>query len=332
MAIANSTIFSKVNRYLKLRRELLAHLSKHPDDWRKFQGTFNSKLDLISMDILQFERENISNESMIYRFKRIFEKRYRYYFLHGEYPKWSYEKPFGYAGDFKIIDDIYRNQPRTVGFDGLWDYYYQQMTASRATRMRKEDIKNIITDFIRNHKNQDIRIMNLGSGPAREIKELLETDSKKIFLRVIFDCYDFDARAIDYAKKLVNEARNVNFLQKNIIRIALKKEVKEEIPEDYDLIYSVGLFDYLDEKIAVRLVINLKKLLRKNGMLVIANFDGKYNNSSAGLMEWATEWYLIYRNQDELKKIFINAGFLPKNLQITPQANKLIFYCLANNR
>ncbi len=332
MRSTNPSLFSKVRDYIKLSQELQAHLSKYPDDRPKFQEIFNSTVEQISLDILQFEKENIEkSESKVYKLKKIFEKRYRRYFLYGELPKQVFEKPFGYAGDFKIIDAIYQNQPRTTGFDGLWDHYFQQMTASKATRERKEDFKRIILDFVKTHKNQNIRIMNLASGPARVIKELLETDSERHFSKVIFDCYDFDIRAINYAKKLLNNASNVNFFQKNAIRLALKKDIKQEISRDYDLIYSAGLFCYLDERVGVRLASNLKKLLKKNGIVVIlvSNVRDKYSNSSAGLMEWATEWDLIYRTEDEFKKIFLDAGFLPENLQIVPQHSKVMQYCFA---
>jgi hypothetical protein len=267
----------------------------------------------------------------VYKLKKIFEERYRPYFLYGEYPKWSYEKPFGYPGDFKIIDDIYQNQLRTIGFDRLYDNYFQQLTAAKAIRERKEDFKKIILDFVKKHGNRNIRIMNLASGPAREIKELIDGNSNNLFSRVIFDCYDFEIRAIDYAKRLLNGVVNVNFFPKNAIRLALKKDIKQEIPQDYDLIYSTGLFDYLDERVAVRLVGNLKKLLKKDGIMIISNATDKYNNSSAGWMEWVADWYLIYRTEPEFKKIFIDAGFPPDDIQIIVQNSKVMQYCFASS-
>jgi len=332
MTITRSSLFSEVKYYLKLSQEFQSRLSKYPHDWPQFQEIFNLTVEKIAVDILQFEKENINKfEAKVYKLKSIFEKRYRRYFLYGEFPKWVFEKPLGYAGDYRIIDDIYVNQPRTIGFDRLWDNYFQQMVASKATRERKEDLKRSILDFVTKHRGRDIRIMNLASGPAREIKELLEADSDKLFSNVIFDCYDFEVRAIDYAKQLLNGASNINFFSKNAIRLALKKDIKKEIPWDYDFIYSAGLYDYLDDRVTVRLTSNLKRLLRKDGMMVIANFGDKYSNSSAGLMEWATEWYLIYRAGDALEKIFLNAGFSPKNLKIIPQQGKVIQYCFANN-
>jgi len=331
MIYTEQTLFSKVKYYRKLREELIGYLLKYPHDWQKFQEMFNSSVNKIYTDILNFEKDNIyKSESKVYKFKKIFETRYKHYFLYGEYIKWSFEKPFGYAGDFKIIDDIYQNQPCTTGFDRLWDNYFQQLAAPKAVRERKEDFKEIILSFIKDRKNQNIRIMNLGSGPATEIKEMLDNDSEKFLSGVIFDCYDFDIRAIDYAKKLLNGANNVNFFQKNAVRLALKKDIKNEISRDYDLIYSTGLFDYLDETITVRLLNNLKKILKEGGVIAISNVGNKYNNPSAAWMEWVADWYLVYKTEFELKKIFLNAGFSAKNLQITPQRNKVMLYCIAS--
>lgn len=332
MNTSNATFFSRVKHYIKLSQELQSHLSKRPDDCPRFQEVFNAKVDEVSQNILDFEKINVvKDEARVYKLKRIFEKRYRHHFLYGDYPKWTYNKPFGYAGDFKIIEDIYKNQPKTKGFDRLWDNYFLQLAAAKATRERKSDFKKIIHEFIKKRKYKNCRIMNLASGPAREIKELLESDSSNHFSRVSFDCYDFDNRAIDYAKRLLNNARNVNFFQKNVVRLALKKDIKLDIPNDYDLIYSTGLFDYLDERVAMRLVRNLKKVLKKDGIILISNVRDKYSNSSVGLMEWATEWYLIYRTEEEFKKIFIDAGFSSKNLKIVPQHSKVMQYCFASN-
>lgn len=322
-------LFATINRYRKLRSELQDYLSKHPDGWLKFQEKFNTILDEFSQDILRFEKDNIAkSEDKVYQLKKIFEKRYRKYFLCGDFVKWSFEKPFGYPGDFKIIDDIYLNQPHTVGFDRLWDNYFQQLSASKATRERKEDFKKIIFDFVKQCKSENVRIMNLASGPVREIKELLEVEPN-IFSKVTFDCYELDDNAISYAQKLLDSDKNVNFIKKNAIRLALKKDVKQEVINEYDMIYSAGLFDYLDERIATRLIINLKKTLKKDGVMCISNYTDKHSNSSAYLMEWVAEWNLIYRNKEDFRQLFLNAGFSPSQIKIMLQDSKVMQYCFA---
>jgi SAM-dependent methyltransferase len=292
---------------------------------------FNSTLDKVYADILEFEKENINkSELKIYKLKKIFEERYRQYFLHGDLIRWCMEKPLGYAGDFKIIDDIYRNQSATAGLTRLWDNWFLELSACRSVRERKEDFKKLILDFAQRHRNKDIRVMNLASGPAREIKELLEADVNGLFSKTTFDCYDFEMKAIEYARGILGGGfGNVNFFQKNALRLALEKAIEEDISYKYDLIYSSGLFDYLDERVAARLVGNLRKILKKDGIIIIATARDKYSNSSAAWMEWVVEWYLIYRTEDEFRRIFLDAGIRDGDLQIIVQKSRIMQYCLA---
>lgn len=330
MSISNFNIFSRIKNYRKLSKEIQAVLVKNPGDASKFQEIFNLTVDRIYQDIMNFERENIDKfELDVYRLKKIFEKRYRSYFLYGEYIKWCAEKPLGYAGDFKIIDDIYRNEVHTSGFDGLWDNWFQQLAASKSVRQRKDDFRNMIIGYLKEHPERNLRFMNLACGPAREIKELSDLDSGKNFSRATFDCYDQDNNALVYAKQLLSDSGNVNFFQKNAIRLALKKDIKDEIPYKYDLIYSTGLFDYLNERLAVRLLKNLKVLLKPEGLILISNARDKYSNSSSMWMEWIGEWYLIYRTEEEFKNLFLGAGFHPDNVQIISQQDKVMQYCVA---
>ena len=327
MPTKSLSLFSEVKQYRSMSREMQGHLLRHPHDFARFQQEFNATVEKISVDLLRFELECIEKyEARVYRFQKIFRKRYRDEFLFGDLTKWTYKKPYGYAGDFHIIDNIYQNIVKTTGFDGLWDTYYLQMTACRATRGRKDELKKVILEVARKKQNADIRIMDLASGPARGIRELLDADTEKLISRVAFDCYDLDTNAIGYAKRLLNNAPNVTFLQKNAIRIALTKDIRSEIPIEYDLIYSAGLFDYLDARVAVRLISNLKRLLKKDGIMVIANFGDKATNTSAGLMEWVTEWYLIYRSEAEFRKIFLDAGVPADNLTIVSEQGGVILY------
>ena len=218
MDTKNFNIFSRIKNYRELSKEIQGVLLKNPDDAHKFQEIFNLTVDRIYQDILDFEKDNIEKfESEVYKFKKIFEKRYRHYFLFGEYIKWCFEKPYGYSGDFKIIDDIYQNQVRTKGFDSLWDNWFQQLVASKSVRTRKEDFKKFILDFMEKRMDKSVRIMDLACGPAREIKELLESDRADLFEKTVFDCYDFDIGALNYAKQLLKNCHNINFLQKNYV-------------------------------------------------------------------------------------------------------------------
>ena len=69
----------------------------------------------------------------------------------------------------------------------------------------------------------------------------------------------------------------------------------------FDLIYSAGLYDYLDTRLATRLTAKLFGLLSPGGRLTYTNFAADI--ASIGIMEAATDWWLIYRSAAETRAL-----------------------------
>ena len=328
----NASFGKKIKLYKKRALEVENYLRKHPNEWGKFQDEFNSEMNNIFRDIMNFEKDNLSKgeNEKVDKLKKIFRKRLRHLFVRGIYSKWTVDKPLGYAGDYKIMDDIYQNNPTTTGYARLFDNYYQMTSMCVGVRNRKEDFKHLIIDFVNKRYKKPINIMNLGCGSSREIKEILRS-STSLRKDVFFDCYDFEAKAINFAKKLFKGIPKVKFIQKNILRIAAAKNVKKEINKKYDLIYAIGFVDYLNKKITTRLIHNLKKLLKTKGILMIANVRDKYSNPTFHYMDWAGEWELIYRTDNEFKKLFTKAGFKEKELRVQYEQQGIMQYIIATN-
>lgn len=327
------SLLKKIKKYREVAQEIKTFLDKHPHEWGRFQSEFNQEVNGIFREIMDFEKERLSkgDEESVYKLKRLFMNRLRKDFLHGEYIRWSLEKPYGYAGDFRIIDMIYLNQPKTAGFDRLYDNYFQNSAASVATRNRKEDFKRIIKQFVTNSgKESSIQIMDLASGPCRDLKEIWE-ENRPIFVKAVFDCYDSDEQAIAHAKSLMAGFENVNYFKQNVVRLALLRNIEKVFHKKYDLIFSTGLFDYLDERIAVRLISNLKQILLPSGVVVISNYTEKYGNPSLHFMECVGDWNLIYRTKEEFLKIFIDSGFTSSNLNLEYEQQGIMQYCFAQN-
>ncbi len=326
------SIRTLVKAYKKRAQEIESYLSKKPGEWGRFQSEFNSEVNKVFRDIMNFEKEMLANnqEAKVYKLKQLFVKRFKDMFARGEFCQWSIRKPFGYAGDFKIIDDIYQNNPKAEGFDRLFDNYFQMSSISVAVRNRKEDFKRFIVSYINSSKKNNLRIMNLASGPCREIKEII---SNNIFpgKNIIFDCYDNDSNSIEYAKALLGNPVNVSFTKENALRIAFRKDITNLIDKKYDFIYSTGLFDYFEEKVAIRAVENLRELLRPEGAMAIATVRDKYSNPSVHFMEWAGDWNLVYRDDDNFRKIFLEAGFKTNELEIHYEQQGIIQYIVAHN-
>ena len=111
-----SSLRATVKKYKKRAEEIEKYLNKNPQEWGKFQNEFNSEVNAVFREIMIFEKENVfsGNEERIYKLKRIFINKIKKIFTRGKFMDWTIEKPYGYAGDFKIIENIYENSPETV--------------------------------------------------------------------------------------------------------------------------------------------------------------------------------------------------------------------------
>lgn len=309
-----SSLRAKIRKYQDMAKNLQDVLSREPSEWGKYQSLFNYHINGIFREIMEYEKNSLKQgrEDKVYKLKRLFITRLRKEFLHGDFIVWSFEKPYGYAGDYKIIEDIYQNEPRTTGFERLYDNYFQMSSISVAVRNRKEDFRRYLINLLASRKGKKVRIMNIGSGPARELFELFSALHEDDLGNLTVDCLDNDSRSLDYARRLLFKRTEVNFMKENAVRLALKKDITQAIPCTYDCIYSTGLFDYFDDRITVRLLGNLRALLNPEGQIMISDVRDKYSNPSVHFMEWVGDWNLIYREDERFRQLFIDAGF-PKN-------------------
>jgi len=158
-------------------------------------------------------------------------------------------KPYGYAGDFEIIERIYT--AKSSDEYKLWDDYSLQNSAAKAVVNRK---KYFVHKIKSSCSDTNKSLLNLASGPARDILELYENLPRPE--QLITMCIDMDEHAIAYAKEVTRKYNHhINFMQKNVLRFTTD--------DQFDIIWSAGLFDYFDDKtFLMRTVIRVENLWR----------------------------------------------------------------------
>jgi len=218
-------------------------------------------------------------------------------------------QPHGYAGDYEIIDRIYSYwlSPRPELIN--WDYYFHSRKAPKAVRNRKDYFKNQVSSLCTN-KSQNYNILNIGSGPCRDVLEFYDSYGCS---NVFFDCVDIDENSINYAKKLCkNFLSNIKFHNQNILRYKADKL--------FSIIWSAGLFDYLDDRFFKLLLKRLGKMTSSPGEIIIGNFSDcnptRYYMESGG-------WLLNHRSEDQLFDLALQAGFNKNQIQINNESEKV---------
>ncbi len=204
-------------------------------------------------------------------------------------------KPYGYPGDFEIIDKIYTKWHSPKPSLIKWDKFFHWQKAPIAVRNRKEYFKSLLTQIDEGHP--DPSVLNVASGPCRDIFEYIRQNPST---NIRFECLDMDKRAIAYAKSLLQSLPTkpeITFYCQNAFHFRIDKK--------YTLVWSSGLFDYLDEEQFTFLLRSLWEMVAPGGELVIGNFSEF--NPSRDYMECG-EWFLHHRTESEILKLTEQAG------------------------
>jgi extracellular factor (EF) 3-hydroxypalmitic acid methyl ester biosynthesis protein len=266
----NNSIHENVSSFLDY---LIRNGGPLPPEYEEFTAIVNN-LDPSDVDDFRDKIKTILNENTLIG--------------HG------FVKPYGYPGDFTLIDKIYQFDINEEKQYKNWDIFFQNQPGANAVRNRKnyfiEYCKNLIV------RKQNAKVLILGSGPATDVYELL-TDSSG-GNNISFDLIDFDQCAIDFSmKKNIEFKSQISFHRINALRFNSYKL--------YDLIWSAGLFDYFKDKHFTYLIRKYFNCLTQDGEMVISNFSTK--NPTKRLMEVLSDWYLHLRTETDLFRIASDA-------------------------
>lgn len=254
---------------------------------------FNREIDK------QVDVETLPDDSI---YHQVFHEEIYPYFEGADLVRRAYEKPRGYAGDYEMMNQIYRN-----GFEGLdlfgriLHHYIANENSGESVKYRKPYFFDHITGMLR--KSAFSRVLTIASGPAIEIQEVFRKWEQKDLDRVEFTLLDLDREALEHAQAKIFEIAheegkigNCNFVNASIKAFMGAGAVVEGT---FDLIYSGGLFDYLDNTTSAVLVNRLFSLLNPKGVLIIGNFTK--DNLTKAFLHLLTKWALIHKTEDEMK-------------------------------
>jgi hypothetical protein len=212
----------------------------------------------------------------------------------------GFVKPYGYPGDFTLIDKIYSFEINQDLQFKNWDLFFQNQPGANAVRNRKD----FFVEYCKNlsQRKENAKVLILGSGPASDVYEFLTNYSGGNNINI--DLIDFDQYAIDFSveknKKFNGQIsyNKINALRYNSYKL-------------YDLIWSAGLFDYFKDKHFSFLIRKYINCLTDDGEMVISNFSTK--NPTKRLMEVLSDWYLNLRTESDLFRI-ASDGYIDKEL------------------
>jgi SAM-dependent methyltransferase len=222
-------------------------------------------------------------------------------------------KPRGYAGDHALLDIYYTRDHAEAGFDRVLDAWAHDAPASRAVVARKDYVKQWVASRVA--KRSCAKVVDLACGPCRLERDLFDAGRVADAHLVLADN---DPEALAYARRVLGVyADHVTFVEENAIKIARQRVLPPSL-SNASFVVSLGLFDYLPRILAVSLLRALRQGSAPGGELLVGNFAK--GNPTAPFMEWAADWRLIYRSDEEFLQMFLDAGFAPEDLSCEREA------------
>jgi hypothetical protein len=246
--------------------------------------------------------------------------------------KRALEKPRGYPGDYKIIEHIYNNKPISSSIGYCLDQLFLNDGYAFAIRSRKDAMKAMLCDFIKKSKLDTINILNLACGSCREIREFLLSSPNLSNKNLIFTLVDQDEKALEFSEKEIrkNNIANVRFKYvKSDILDFLKNIDKYNLPEQ-NLIYSIGLLDYLPDVVLRPVLSHAHDFLEKKGQLIIAHKDVKKYKPVPS--DWMCDWGNFYiRDVSYVVNLIKSLPGMDMSIKIKRDQTKLIFFLTLNS-
>ena len=308
-------------------RNLLSEMSRWLEQIDLISASKDNKLELIEKlqepilprlfdDLMRFEEETKLVEPEYIDIHRAYCQRdlhpltMRSPFVHR-----TYTKPLGYAGDYEMVNMIFRNPnegPNTY-FQTINKLFLSEGPAV-AHRNRiailLERLERAVDEA--NKENRGLKILNLGCGPAIEIQKLMH--SRNLDQRIEFKLIDFSQPTLDYAQSQLEKHSSesgstptIRYVKQSVDQILRQSaSLKTEESDEYDFVYSAGLFDYFSQRACQRVMKLFTHLVKPGGMIFATNVHS--NNPAQAVMEYIAEWHLVCRDERDMHDLIPGYG------------------------
>ena len=217
----------------------------------------------------------------------------------------AYDKPLGYAGDYEMMNMLYRDHAEgTSLFAKVLNVYATQEGAAQANINRIEHLATTIRRLLDERGGGRVRLASIGCGPTRELFALL-AERPDLGPRLDVALIDQEERSIAFCERTLgplaaSTGARIHYIRESVRRLLTARRLSSALGER-ELIYSAGLFDYLHQSSFSRLLCTLYEALVPGGLLLVGNV-ARHNPSRFG-MEYYLDWFLIHRSAEELRAL-----------------------------
>lgn len=210
------------------------------------------------------------------------------------YTRWGVVKPRGYAGDATLMDFAYGHRSVQSHIDAsgpVGKAIYAATSGAKQSQSARERIQ-LIADVIHSAVGvADLSVISVAAGHARELEVLPEGSKRRVGS---FTAIDLDPVSLQEAER---SAGAIPFSA--VRRNAIKDGLGDLSPAD--LVYSLGLFDYLTQEHAQAVMEKMLEITCPGGVCIVANLAPDAAN--LGYCEAIMDWWMVTRTEREMSEL-----------------------------
>lgn len=244
------------------------------------------------------------------------------YFLEDPFTRWSFEKPRGYSGDAQLLDFIYGHPSvadRIAGASPLGKalYNYTKDASSSVAVRERRDLLTQHVDEIASSRGSGAEVLTIAAGHLREANRSFALQEGRLKRWVALDQDPLSVGSI--SRDLGGTC--VEAVDGSVRGILAGRHDFGK----FDFVYAAGLYDYLNDKVSIKLTQRCLNMLKPNGVFLFANFATDIMVD--GYMETFMNWALLLRSETDMRRIINGSvGDLPVEATVRFGQNKNIVY------
>lgn len=220
------------------------------------------------------------------------------FFMQDPLTKWSFDRPRGYSGDAHLLDLIYRHEKtaaQVAAASQLGREVYE-FTSHAPSSYANCDRRNILARYVdetAERVGQGAEILSFAAGHLREAEVSKAHAERSLGRWVAVDQDPLSIAEIE-ASYEGTSVQTVNGSVRDLL--ARKLDLGT-----FDLVYASGLYDYLNDKVAVKLTKRLLELVKPGGAFLFANYS--HPIVVDGYLESFMNWTLLLRSEEDIRRI-----------------------------
>ncbi len=273
---------------------------------------FGSDIQSIFDDFTKFVYQMDSDSIALH--KKYFRSNFHAYILDAPFINRAFNKPLGYAGDFGLMVMLYEYQD--IGTT-LFDKFFHRLGCTAPSAVANKNRVVFLSDLIyqeyaKRSEKGDFSVASIACGPAREVQLFLNHLAENGVTRPVKTvCLDREPYALDYAQSQIRKSikpgtpvETVFLKEDAVLGIIKKNRFISEIAGS-TIISCAGLYDYLSDRLASKMIEGMYALLAPGGTLLIGNVSNQIPDRFS--MDFLMEWNLVLRSSEDMMRLVPDA-------------------------